>query len=311
MSSIQIYYQGPSPAKQLADRKATMKTWCDYAPEELNYQYDNRSAVSCHQEIFRDWKRRSRLAHERPGVKRNLAYGHHPRQILDLFVPTNLAGPAPLHIYLHGGYWQALSKEFSGFVADGLVKAGIAVAVVNYRLCPEVSIEEILDDIKGALVWLHRNGAAHGVNPKRVQLSGHSTGGHLVAMLWTTDWTRQIPELPTDFLHSGIGISGLYDLESLVLTPINRALELDIPRAKALSPTLQKPGCRAPLLLAVGETESDEYHRQSEHLHERWKAAGVPMELERLKGHHHFSIVDELACSDGALCRAALALWSR
>jgi len=288
-----------------------MRNWRHYTPWELENQYDNRSAVPEHKEIFRDWDRRSRLAREGFGGARDLAYGPHPRQTLDLFVPTNLVGPAPLHIYLHGGYWQALSKEFSGFVADGLVKAGIAVAVVNYRLCPEVGMEEIIGDIRTALVWLYRNGAAHGVNPKRVQLSGHSAGGHLVAMLWTTDWTRQIPELPADFLHSGIGISGLYDLEPLVPTPINRALELDIPRAKALSPTLQKPGCRAPLLLAVGETESDEYHRQSEHLHERWKAAGVPMELERLKGHHHFSIVDELACSDGALCRAALALWSR
>jgi len=246
---------------------------------------------------------------EQLGGARNLAYGHHPRQTLDLFVPRDLPAPAPLHVFLHGGYWQAMSKEFSGFVSEGLVQAGVAVAVVNYRLCPEVRMEEIIEDARSALVWLHRNGDSYGVDAQKVQLSGHSSGGHLVAMLWTTDWTLQAPELPADFLHSGIALSGLYELEPLVSNRIYDALGLDTHRARALSPALLEPGCRAPLLLAVGESESAEYHRQSEYLYEQWLAAGVPVEVENLKGHHHFSIVDELALREGTLCNAALALW--
>jgi arylformamidase len=287
-----------------------MKNWRHYTPGDLENQYDNRSAVPDHQEIFRDWKSRSRLACEQLGGTRNLAYGPHPRQTLDLFVPVDLPAPAPLHVFLHGGYWQAMSKEFSSFVGEGLVQAGVAVAVLNYRLCPEVCIEEIIADVQNALIWLHRNGTSNGVEVQRVQLSGHSAGGHLIAMLWTTDWTRQVPELPADFLHSAISVSGLYELEPLISTRVNHALGLDAPRALALSPALLEPGCRAPLLLAVGEAESEEYHRQSEHLCEKWRIAGVPVELERLKGHHHFSIVDELARREGALCRAALGFWS-
>lgn len=288
-----------------------MKPWREYTPDELDRQYDNRSTVPEHPEIFGDWERRSRLAQDQLGGARNLYYGSHPRQALDLYVPVGLDTPAPLHLFLHGGYWQAMSKEFSGFVAEGLVQAGVAVAVVNYRLCPEVSIEEVVQDVRDALVWLHLNGAAHGVNTSRVQISGHSAGGHLAAMLWTTDWIRQTPELPVDFLHSGIGISGIYELQPLVATRVNGALALDAPRALALSPALLEPGCRAPLLLAVGEAESEEYHRQSDYLCEKWRTAGVSVEVERLKDHHHFSILDELASREGVLCRAALKFWSQ
>jgi arylformamidase len=287
-----------------------MKPWREYTPDELDSQYDNRSAVPDHPEIFRDWDRLSRLARERLGGGRNLSYGHHPRHTLDIYIPADLHAPAPLHVFLHGGYWQAMSKEFFSFVAEGLVQAGMAVAVVNYRLCPEVSMEEIIADVQSALVWLHRNGASLGLEVQRVQLSGHSAGGHLVAMLWATDWTRQVPELPAGFLHSGICVSGLYELEPLLNTRSYDALGLNASRARALSPALAQPGSNAPLLLAVGEKESDEYHRQSGLLYEKWRAAGVPVEMERLKGYHHFSILEELASREGVLCRAALALWS-
>jgi arylformamidase len=287
-----------------------MKPWREYTPGELDSQYDNRSAVPNHPEIFREWERRSRVVYERVGGGRDLVYGPHPRQTLDLFVPDGLSIRPPLHVFLHGGYWQAMSKESSGFVTEGLVKAGVAVAVVNYRLCPEVSMGEIVEDVRRALAWLYENGVSHGVDATKIQVSGHSAGGHLVAMLWATDWTRQAPELPAGFLHSGIGVSGLYELEPLCNTRINDALGLNASRARALSPALSQPGSNAPLLLAVGEKESDEYHRQSGLLYEKWRAAGVPVEMERLMGHHHFSILDELAGMEGVLCRAALALWS-
>ena len=288
-----------------------MKNWRQYTPGELGRQYDNRSAVPGHKEIFRDWEKRSRLACEELGGARDLAYGPHPRQTLDLFVPADLASPAPLHVFLHGGYWQAMNKESSGFIARGLVQAGVAVAVVGYRLCPEVSIEEIVQDVRDALVWLHRNGAAHHVDASRVQVSGHSAGGHLAAMLWTTDWTHQAPELPVDFLHSAISVSGLYELEPLLSTRVNDALGLDVPRARDLSPALAEPICRAPFLLAVGEAESEEYHRQSYFLRERWEEKDVPVEVATLKDHHHFSIVEELADREGVICKKALEFWAK
>ncbi|TNF47690.1 alpha/beta hydrolase [bacterium] len=302
---------GSDQRNRFAGWETTMKTWSDYSSNELERLYDNRSAVPDHQEIFRGWKKRSRLATERLSVVRNLAYGPHPRQTLDLFVPADLSVPAPLHVFLHGGYWQAMSKEFFGFVAEGLVQAEVPVAVPNYRLCPEVGIEEIIDDVRKALVWLHHNGTSHGVDARRVQISGHSAGGHMVAMLWMTDWTLLGPEIPADFLHSGIGVSGLYELEPLISISVNKALRLDTRRAREISPALLQPVCKAPLLLAVGETESDEYHRQSENLYEKWHIVSIPMEIVRLKGHHHFSIVEELAHRNGALCQAALDLRSR
>jgi arylformamidase len=293
-------------------RKKAMSHWKNYTPEELEGQYDNRAAVPDHPEIFGEWDRRSSIVSEQAGGGRDLAYGPHPRQTLDLFIPgdisNNLAGPVPLHVFLHGGYWQAMSKESSGFVAEGLNLAGVAVAVVNYRLCPEVRMEEIVEDVRNALAWLYENGASHGVDGTKIQVSGHSAGGHLVAMLWATDWSLHPAGIPSGILHSGIAISGLYELEPLVTTRVNNALGLDPSGARTLSPARAESRSDAPLLLAVGEAESKEYHRQSELLYETWGAAGVPVRLAVLDGHNHFSIMDELAGGEGALCRAALQL---
>jgi arylformamidase len=294
-------------------RKKAMSHWKNYTPEELERQYDNRAAVPDHPEIFGEWDRRSSTVSEQGSGGRDLAYGPHPRQTLDIFVPdglsNNLAGPPPLHVFLHGGYWQAMSKESSGFVAEGLVQAGVAVAVVNYRLSPEVSIKDIIEDVRNALAWLYVNGTSHGVDGTKIQVSGHSAGGHLVAMLWATDWSLHPAGIPSGILHSGIAISGLFELEPLVTTRVNNALGLDVSGARTLSPARVEPRSYAPLLLAVGEAESKEYHRQSELMYEAWGAAGVPVRLAVLDGHNHFSILDELASGEGTLCRAALQLW--
>jgi arylformamidase len=272
-----------------------MKTWQEYPTEELDRQYDNRAAVPNHPEIFHRWAESSKLIRERSRAVLDLPYGPHPRQTLDLFIPEDLSEPPPLQVFFHGGYWQAMSKDSSGFVAEGLLAAGLAVAVVGYRLCPEVGVGEIVKDARSSLAWLYQNGPAHGVDARKIQVSGHSAGGHLVAMLWLTDWPKVAPGTPPDLLHSGISVSGLFQLEPLLNTPINHALGLDLAEARALSPALAEPVSHAPLLIAVGEKESAEYHRQSRLLYENWNGSGVPVETMISKGHNHFSIMGELA----------------
>ena len=65
---------------------------------------------------------------------------------------------------------------------------GIATAVINYDLCPDVSIATIVDECRRAVAWVAGEGTAHGTAPQRVVVAGHSAGGHLAAMLLATDW---------------------------------------------------------------------------------------------------------------------------
>ncbi len=286
-----------------------MRDWRRYTPDELRAQYDNRAAVPEHPAILGGWAARSQAL--RAGgyeARLDLPYGPHPRQRLDLFLPARR--PARLHVFVHGGYWQALGKESSSFVAEGLLQAGLAVAVVGYRLCPEVSVAAIAEDVRAACRWLHGNASAFGADGSRIQVSGHSAGGHLLGLLWATDWSAAAPVLPPDFLHSGLALSGLFDLEPLVHTPVNEALGLDAETARRLSPALLEPRSRAPLALAVGSRESREYRRQSQILAAAWESAGVPVETCELSPRDHFTIVDELAAPTGALCRRARELWA-
>jgi arylformamidase len=281
--------------------------WTEFDRATLAEQYDNRGAVPDHPEIFRRWEECSIRARKELRPLANLAYGAKPRQALDLFRPR-AASPAPLHVFFHGGYWQAMSKDSFSFVARGLVERGFAVAIVNYRLCPAVRIAQIVDDARNACLWLFRNAASLRVDASRIQVSGHSAGGHLMAMIWATQWRDFAPgplPLPNDWIHSGISISGLFELEPLVFTPVNDALGMDVKEARELSPVVRHPVSQAPLMLAVGELESEEYHRQGAFLQNVWHKTGLKIKRITLKNRNHFTILDDLANEDGALLRIA------
>jgi arylformamidase len=285
-----------------------MQNWTNYSKDELEAHYDNRAKVADFLAIVKGWNDKSIAARANLGFCANLSYGPDPRQLIDLFLPEKL--PAPLHVFFHGGYWQAMNKDAFSFMAAPLVKKGIAVAVVNYRLCPAVTMDAVKADAQAAISWLFNNGSKFQVIAKKMQLSGHSAGGHLVAMLAATPPAKIDPLLPEDWLHSALTISGLFDLMPLIHTKVNDLLNMNEKEAKALSPCLLTPKLAAPLLLAVGALEGAEYHRQGQTLKEAWKNQLNPPEIIILKDKNHFNILEELASTDGLLLKHALALWN-
>lgn len=286
-----------------------LRQWQSLDRAELACQYDNRAAVPQHPAIFRRWSEHSaafRRSHSYASL--DLRYGADPRQRIDLFLPAEpkLGGPRagpPLLIYLHGGYWQSLSKSDFSFVASGPSQRGFAVAVVGYRLCPQVSLAEIVQDARSAALYLWRQGPVLGLDRSRIVAAGHSAGAHLAAMLLTIQWQQFGKRTAAELICGGLGISGLYQLEALVETPVNEAIGLDSARAVRLSPVALEPAYACVMLTAVGAAESDEYRRQSECLAALWPSLGAAIDHLELAGHDHFTIVDELAEADGSLCR--------
>jgi len=271
-------------------------------------QYNARAAVPEHPAIFARWAERSAAARAEAGrrVRPDLAYGDGPNETLDLFLPDRTG--APLHVFLHGGYWQALDKKDFGFVAPPLVAEGIAVAVVNYALCPAVRVGDIVNQVRRALAWLWREGEGLGFDRDRIHLSGHSAGGQLVAMMMATDWPRRAPDLPADLVKSGLSISGVFELEPLIGTSINAKLGLDAEEARAVSPMGLTPATGAPLVLAVGGEESAEFHRQSAAFGAHWSALGTPVRWVPLPGRNHMTACEALAEAGHPLFRAAVEL---
>ena len=271
----------------------------------MESQYNARAAVPEHVDILAGWQRRSEALRERRACELDLAYGEGERQRIDLF-RCGESG-APLHVFIHGGYWQRGDRRANHFVAEGLSTRGVDVALVGYDLCPEVSLDDIVAQVRAAIAWLWRHAPSLGFDAERLQVCGHSAGGHLTAMLMATPWPSMGADLPASLIHSAIGISGLYALGPLRHTSINEAVGMDADTARRNSPALLRPTASASMVAAVGGLESEEFHRQAQLLAEAWQGGGAPVTTLDVPGTNHFTILEELA-GDGVLLERALAL---
>ena len=284
----------------------TEPAWCRYTVAQLQAQYSARQAVPEHPQIFQRWARQSASYRRRLAgagrLREGLTYGEHPRERLDLCLPDSPA-PAPLHVFFHGGYWQALDRQHFSFVAEALNRSGFAVAVVGYPLCPEVSLEQICQAAARAVDWLRREAPDLGVRAAGMQLAGHSAGGHLVAWLATGGHG----EVSLGQVAGIAPISGVFELEPLVPTAINRPLGLSSVRARELS-ALGDPAPKLRLDAFVGGEESDEFQRQTRALVSRWRAAGAPAAPHWLAGHNHFTVLDTVYAAEGPMVEAAARL---
>jgi arylformamidase len=275
----------------------------EYDREALDREYNNRGKVPRHPEYLARWPAESARTRTALPVRLDLRYGPGPGETVDLFLPPEGRGPAPVHLFVHGGYWMALDKADFSFVARAFQPLGALVAVVNYGLLPSVDMDELVRQVRASVAWLHRNVRALGGDPDRLTVSGHSAGGHLVAMLMATDWPA-FAGLPRDAVKAGCGISGLYDLEPIRLCYLNDTLRLGSEVARRNSPVHLVPETAGPLLLAVGGLEGAEYHRQTASLAAAWRGRGLRVEEWDMPGQDHYSIVTQLEDPASELARA-------
>ncbi|TAK47415.1 MAG: alpha/beta hydrolase [Xanthobacteraceae bacterium] len=274
---------------------------------DLEAEYNNRARVPGHPAIIASWAREAaafRAEAQAGGAARlGVAYGPSPRQTLDLF-GTSREG-APLAVFFHGGYWQALDPSFFSHMAKGANAHGLAMAVAGYDLCPEVRVGAIIDEARRACAFLWRN------YRRRLVVAGHSAGGHLAACLVATDWSMVGPDLPADLVPAGLAISGLFDLTPLIATSINDRLHLDEDEACAASPLFWEVAPGRALEAWVGGAESGEYLRQSRAIVEAWGRRGVATRFAEVNGADHFTMIAGLADRASAMTAALIALAGR
>ena len=275
----------------------------NYNKTDLDREYDNRSKVSNAADYINRWTALSAQVRTDGPAQLDIAYGPSEDETLDVF-PVAGVSKAPIHVFFHGGYWKALHKNDFSFVVNGLRPAGAITVVVNYALMPQVSMAELIRQCRAALDWVWRHAAEFGGDREQIYISGHSAGGHITAMMLTTNWPDFAPGLPPNLVKGACGISGLYDLEPIQLCFLNDDLHLTVEQAQQHSP-IRLP-CRnpAPLLLPLGALEGPEYLRQSETLAEHWGQQTSPPQVWLLPEHNHFSIAAQLETADSELSRA-------
>ena len=215
-----------------------------------------------------------------------VTYGPKPANTIDLILPAT--HPAPLHVFIHGGYWQELSKRESMFPAPDTLARGIGFAAVDYTLAPHASLDEIVAECTAAITHLFENAEALGIDRTRIVISGSSAGAHLAAMTCQT--------LPTHMRPKGaVLISGVYELEPLIGTYINDPLHLDVAAAHRNSPALHSVAHFPRTVITWGEQETDEFKRQSRQFAQLLQDADTQVTAFEVPNRNHFDIVEDLA----------------
>ncbi|MDM0018362.1 alpha/beta hydrolase [Variovorax saccharolyticus] len=282
-----------------------------YDPAWLDRMYNNRALVPDHPAYLERWAVDSAATRDALPCQLDLRYGDGPAETLDVF-PAPVPD-APVLVFIHGGYWRSLDKSQHSFIARAFNDRGVCVVMPNYALCPgtpeqPVGIEDIALQMVRALAWTWRHVAAHGGDPARIMVSGHSAGGHLAAMLLGCDWPAVAPDLPAQLVRNALSISGVHDLRPLQHAPfIADAIRLSGESARRLSPALWPAPARGRLWAVAGADESEEFRRQNALIRDAWGARTVPV-CELMPGRHHFSIVDALADPAHRLHRLAAQL---
>ncbi|MEV4560602.1 alpha/beta hydrolase [Kitasatospora sp. NPDC049285] len=275
-----------------------MAVYRGFDQRELDREYSPSSRVDDFGAELAAYARGSERAYAELAGRRELRYGTAEPELIDFFP----AGPgAPLHVFVHGGYWQELGKEDSVFPAPDFVRRGIAYAAVGYGLAPRWSLEEIVGQVVAAVRWLVEHAGELGVDASRIVLSGSSAGAHLAA------WALLDERLRGRIAGAAL-LSGVYDLEPIALTYVNDPLGLDAERARALSPLHAELAGLPPLVVALGEFETGEFGRQQGEFAAAARAAGVPVRQLLVGGRNHFDVVFDLGRTDTALGAAVASL---
>lgn len=214
----------------------------------------------------------------------------------------------PVFVAIHGGYWRALSRHHTAFMAGMLADAGIATVAVDYGLAPHTPLEEIVRQVRAAVAWVYHHGAEHGLDRNRIVVGGSSAGGHLTATTMVSGWQAEFG-LPDDVVRAAMPISGLFDIRPLVDSFANEWLGLDDSRASALSPMLQTDRVGPRAVVAVAEHDGVGFLEQSRKFHEAW-ARRSESELLVVPDRNHYDIFLDLTEPDSALGRALLGLFA-
>ncbi len=228
-----------------------------------------------------------------------LRYGNSPNSLIDFF-PAVTRRPAPVFVFLHGGYWRALDRRIFSFLARPWLARGVHVALPGYDLVPAQTLREIVNQARNAIEWLMKRAAELNLDTTRLVIGGHSAGAHLGALAISdmTNWSA-----------SGfVGVSGVYDLPPLLRTSVNHDLQLDDTEAQALSPLWRRADPRLGYLCAVGGAETDGFRRQSANYASMLCSRGCVANYLEVPNRTHFDILDDLADPDAALFQAAWAM---
>lgn len=271
--------------------------WRKLTQEQLDLGFNNTLHVPQTPSIIAEWDRVSADMRARYPQSLDLRYGPRERNRID-FIKAKDGGPTL--VFIHGGYWQTRAKENFTFCAAGPLAHGINVALIGYTLAPDVTLDQIVDEVRTGIDYLVTELPALGGDPNRMIVSGWSAGGHLSSM-----------SLGHPHIKAGLLISGVYDLEPIRHSYLNAKLNLDDGTIQRNSPIRNPGGVNKPLVIVAGSAELPLLRKQSADYAAHRAGYGLPVTYEEIPYANHFTMMNELASPSGRLTTMARQLFAQ
>lgn len=261
--------------------------------------YRIRDFVPDFDAIAAEFAERSRRLAETAEVLADIRYGARDREVLDIILPPRLRAGAPLHVFVHGGYWRSGEKENYHLVAAPVLAAGGIAAIVEYDLMPGQRLEVLVDQVRRSVLWLEKHAGDFGADARRLTVSGHSAGAHLASFLAATGVEETAkPALPA--ISGLLLVSGIYDLSGIPDSFLRDEAKMTPAEAAAWSPlTSSQLPCQR--IIAFGAEETLPFHQQAAALHTRLHTQGSAAKLLPVPDLNHMNVVLDLADPTGIL----------
>lgn len=257
--------------------------------------YRNRDFIPDFDEIIAETAARSREFAARANVRPDIPYGPSPRERMDVIFPPRLAKGAPLHIFIHGGYWRSGSKEAHWVVAAPVLAAGGIAAFITYDLMPVTRLGTIVGQARAAVRHLVSMSPDLGADATRLTVSGHSAGAHLASYLAATGPEETVPpDLPS--LRGLLLVSGIYDLTDIPDSFLKDEAKMTHAEASAWSPLTSHQLHGPRRIVMVAEMDTPPFHVQGQQFASLLQRNALDAEFRIEAGLNHLSIV--LALSD-------------
>jgi arylformamidase len=218
-------------------------------------------------------------------------YGPHPRQTVEIFKADAESEGRGLFIFAHGGFWRAMEREQSRFMATPFLKRGYDVAITEYRLMPQFRLADLVDDTVAALVHLAEISGPARLSANRI-ISGHSAGAHL-ALHGALRAAEHGAVSGDDML---LLFSGVFDIFPVQGTAIGDELKMPV---KEVADWSLYPGMRIdhPVFFIVGDDETDDFKRQS-YIGAELLGRGSQNNIAFVDGCNHLTLLTKFATDD-------------
>jgi arylformamidase len=273
-----------------------------FRPDEMEYQYNPRESVPEYPQLAKVRAAQAKRVRETAKSWLDVPYGNSPREKLDIYAADQPNGT--VLVYIHGGYWRSGSKEDNCNFAPTFSRRGTTVVLVEYDLCPQVTVSDIVRQTRQSIAWVYKNIVHYGGDPAKIYVSGHSAGGHLTAMALANDWTKE--GMQQDCIKGAVATSGVFDLDMVMKISVQEQVRMTPEIAKANSPFLNPPKVKCPLVVAVGGGEPKGWQQMSEDYYNYCKDRGMNVQYLIVPGANHYTVSEKLLDESNPLTQAMI-----